>query len=181
VGSLLLAGAIVVALVTAAYVVGYQRAEAVLTRAFNEERFEIASTARPNDPLARPAEAIPAAAGSAVPPEERPRGRSDGGWGAVEPPRDPRVPGRHYFILMETAPAGAHRVAEFCRKAGLEAYVVPANNDRLRKVIAFPGFEDRSSPEVTQLRNFIAEVGERWSRVERSASSFGAYLSLYRE
>lgn len=81
-------------------------------------------------------------------------------WGPVE--SDPRQEDLHYFILATTRTEGARRLAEFCRVNGLEAYVVPSNNSRLRCVTVLPGFETKSGPQVRRMREQIHRIGAMW-------------------
>lgn len=109
-----------------------------------------------------------------------PQARSSSAWGAMT--ADPRKKGLNYFVVVETQETGAKRIAAFCRNNGLETYVIPGKNDRLRRVIVLPGFESgaRSSPEVKSLEQKMQDVGDKWKKAERGNSDFrGAYPSLY--
>jgi hypothetical protein len=60
--------------------------------------------------------------------------------------------------------------------------VVSGKNDRLRRVVAFPGFDlrltSRASPEVVSLRERIFEIGEKWQKGKRGESNLrDAYLT----
>ena len=77
---------------------------------------------------------------------------------------DPRVKGMSYYILATYTPESAVKLAEFCRSKGLEAYVIPGNNARSRRVIVLPLFkyDDRNSERVRQLDAMIVDVGQKW-------------------
>jgi len=91
--------------------------------------------------------------------------------GGSGPPRtagpiesNPRRIGENYFVLVQTSRTNAIRVAEFCRKKGLEAYVDRVNNADCR-VFVLPGYaaEAASSPTVAELERRIEEVKRAWN------------------
>jgi hypothetical protein len=77
---------------------------------------------------------------------------------------NPRKIGENYFVLVQTSRTNAIRVAEFCRKNGLEAYVDRVNNADFR-VFVLPGYaaEAAASPAVAELERRIEEVKEAWN------------------
>ncbi len=105
-------------------------------------------------------------------------GRGPELWGAIE--SDPRVSGMHYLVLAETRPAGAVRLAEFCRSQGLEAYAVSSNNARFRRIIVLPGFASRSRsvPEAAQLIDEVQRIGRMWKSEDPGGSDLSdAYFA----
>jgi hypothetical protein len=110
-------------------------------------------------------------------PPEPPMATLPDGWGPIE--SDPRQADLHYFVLAETRPEGAVRLAEFCRERGLEAYVIRRNNSRFRRVIALPGLESRSteSPAYRGLSQEVLRVGLEWkSRYPGESDLSDSYL-----
>jgi hypothetical protein len=93
--------------------------------------------------------------------------------------RDPRVAGLNYFViasgvLEERVP----EILAFCRSKGLDAWVVPDQNGRLREITVLPGFEAgrRSAPEIKDLEAKIRRVGVLWKAAGRNNQDFaGAY------
>ncbi len=75
-----------------------------------------------------------------------------------------RTPGNWYFVLAETRPDGARRLAAYCRGLGLDAAVVTGHNTRLERVIALPGLDSSSSQTAAYqaLDARIRDVGRRW-------------------
>ncbi len=93
--------------------------------------------------------------------------------------RDPRVAGLNYFViasgvLEERVP----EILSFCRSKGLDAWVVPDQNGRLREITVLPGFEGgrRSDPDIKDLEAKIRRVGVLWKAAGRNNQDFaGAY------
>jgi hypothetical protein len=84
-------------------------------------------------------------------------------------------------VVAETRPEGARRLGQFCRRHGVEAYVI-CTTGGLCKVVVAPGFEpsQRSSPQVKALEQRIHEVGALWKGTERGASDLrDAYPSQF--
>ena len=69
-----------------------------------------------------------------------------------------------FFVLAETRPEGAGRLATYCRQHGLDARVIPGHNTRLARVIALPGLHSASTrtPAYRQLDARIRDLGRRW-------------------
>jgi hypothetical protein len=88
---------------------------------------------------------------------------------------DPRKSGLQYFILCSTLEANALKVVAFCRARGLDAFVVPDQNGRLREVTVLPGFgpSERSSPAIRELEERIRRVGVLWKASGPGNSDFG--------
>jgi len=93
-------------------------------------------------------------------------------WGPVSPRTNPCKKGDMHFVLAETTESGAKALADFCRAKGLETYVISGKNDRLRQVVAFPGFVNsaRSSSAVKALESKIHQVGQLWKAANRNNS-----------
>ncbi len=185
IGYVLLGGAVVIAGVIAAYVVGYTRAQSVGRAAEGRNLgSQVEMSLRdppPQDPLAN----VP----SGWPDETVTGTRGDGAVGSTAARgfrqpifTDPRQPGFSYFVIAETSRAGAERLAGYCRENDLEAYVIDKSTDRLRRVIVVPGFAPgaRSSRQVKALEARIHDVGDKWKTSERGASDLrDAYPLLF--
>ncbi len=91
---------------------------------------------------------------------------------------DPRERGLYYFVLAETRPDGALRLAEYCRGEGLEAWVIPRDNGGLARVIVLPGLEtaSRSHPAARELDDRIGRIGRQWKSVGGHSSLEDRYL-----
>jgi hypothetical protein len=158
-----------------AYRHGYETASAEAAAAFDSR-----GLARPggpeDDPLNRAAEVIDlpkrGATGAPAASDTRPAGpAASPAWGPVF--SEPRARGLSYFVLATTNRDGGKRLADFCRRNGLEAYVVPDNDKRFHLVIALPGFDPklRSSADVKALEARIHQIGDRWKQTERGATN----------
>jgi len=194
VGYVLVASAVVVLAIVLAYVVGHEQAERRVTAAYEalllEQSRQRSAALGLQDPLDETTTGlgVETVTGDVPPlalpepsrgPEPMP---SRGGPIVVTEGGDPRQPGLHYFVIAETREDGAIRLAEFCRDQGLDAYVVPGHNSRLRRVIVLPGFGTRlrTDPEVARLADRIFEAGARWKSNKRGASNFrDAYMARY--
>lgn len=96
---------------------------------------------------------------------------------------DPRVVDKYYYVLATTRRDGAIRLAEFCRKHGLEAYVIGGHNDRFSQVIALPALETSSSsnPSVSSMRELITRIGRLWEKTEPGATNLSdAYVMRHK-
>lgn len=96
---------------------------------------------------------------------------------------DPRVAGKHYYVLATTRRDGAVRLAEFCRQHGLEAYVIGGHNDRFSQVIALPALDTGSSsnPTVAAMREQIIRIGRLWEKAEPGATNLSdAYVARHK-
>ncbi len=110
---------------------------------------------------------------------------SEASGGSLGPPQagDPRQSGRSYFVLCSTLEPNALKVVDFCRSKGLDAYVVPDQNGRLREVTVLPGFEagERSSPAIKELEERVRKVGVLWKASGPGNSDFGdRYIKTHR-
>ncbi len=74
---------------------------------------------------------------------------------------DPREAGKNYFVLGSVLAENAPRVVNFCRERGLDAWVVPDHNGRLREIIVLPGYAsgERESVVISELEARIRKVG----------------------
>ncbi len=90
---------------------------------------------------------------------------------------DPREAGLNYFYLVTTSHENAVRVAEFCRRYGVEAYVVRANN--LSRVLAVPGFRPEDDGLRQRVETDIRRVKEAW-RQEVGRDEIGLSPERYR-
>jgi hypothetical protein len=104
---------------------------------------------------------------------------------AGQPPRtpgpiesNPRTVGKNYFVLVQTSRTNAVRVAEFCRRNGLEAYVDRVNNADFR-VFVLPGYtaEEMSSPAVAELERRIEDVKKAWNE-SVGRSDLGQHIAV---
>jgi hypothetical protein len=183
IGFVFIAAAGVIVLIILAYLLGAQRGRDAAEAEF-DDRLLAGGAAGVSDPL------VEGAPGGGAPSEFPLSGTNElrapasppdsADWGPLE--SDPRSPGLYYFIIAETIPSGAHRLASFCRDHGLEAYVIESNNASRRRVIVLPGLPTnvRTHPDVRRLENEILRVGELWEAEARGHQDFhGAYMSIY--
>jgi hypothetical protein len=184
VGYLLLAGAVVLFLLFATYMFSYKQGFKAAQAEVDQALLQ-AANAQMEATLIEPLKEVPAGSSvAAAPPKSstspKPAAaRHPSAWGALR--GDPRQKGLNYFVLAEGTAAGIMKLAEFCRANGLETYVVPSKNERLR-AIALPGFgsAERSSQAVKALESQIHRIGEQWKKQDRSNSDLhDAYPSLY--
>ena len=87
-----------------------------------------------------------------------------GDGGEVQVQAEPWQTGQWHFMLAETRPEGARRLAAYCRQLGLDAAVISGHNTRLDRVIALPGLDSSSSQtaDYQALDGQIRDVGRRW-------------------
>jgi hypothetical protein len=184
VGYVLLAAASVLFLLFGTYMFSYKRGYHAAETEINQLLLEN-SNALAQATLVEPLRSVPP--GGAAPAGQANRPTSGGGVTPRDPTgwrplhSDPRVKGLNYFVLVESSETGAVQLAEFCRTNGLETYVVSGKNDRLRRVIAFPGFPSsaRSSGEVKALVAKIHQIGDQWKKLKRGTDLRDSYPSLY--
>ena len=91
---------------------------------------------------------------------------------------DPRQEGLYYFVLAETRPEGAERLARFCRDRGLETWLIPRDTVGLVQVLVTPGLTSatRSDPDVRELDERISSIGRAWKRAGGHSSLEDRYL-----
>lgn len=165
-GSLLVAVAIVLGMLVTVYIVGYRRGgsemEARLATLVLEplRHDPLVSSASPDEEVPGGHLSSPTLAPSAAEPTSPTR--SQAMWGPLSGVA--LSPGSKYFILSETVLEGAERLARFCRDRGLETYVIPSDNTRLRRVAAFPALStaSRDDPATRNLQRRIREIGRLW-------------------
>ena len=160
--SLLLAAIVVIALI-AAYLVGVSRGERV-------GRSSLVSESEADTQLL----ASNASNAAVILPNALP---------ATDAGVDPRAVGLNYFVLASTLEPNAVKIVEFCRNRGLDAWVVPDQNGRLREVTVMPGFEysERGSPTVRELDERIRNVGVLFKASGPGNGDFGdRYHKLFK-
>ncbi len=154
-----------------------------------EVRSQFESDAAPHQ-IQDPLQSAVAVRPAAIPVEVPPVSQSDNlessppPEAAPKPPPKPLKPisGQYHFVLIETRPEGAERVARFCRDQGLEVAVVPGHNTRLAKVIALPGLPTgrSSDPQYGDLDARIEEVGRLWRQSGGRTSFEKRYTLKYK-
>jgi hypothetical protein len=180
-GTLLVAVAIVMAIVVAVYIIGYRRGGTEMEARLANLVLEPLR----NDPLVSPEAVDPQTpggnlgSGSAIPstgPEPTSPSRSEAMWGSLAGVT--LTPGSKYFILSETVLDGAERLARFCRERGLETYVIPSDNTRLRRVAAFPALAtaSRDDPATRELQRRIRQIGRLWKTAGGVTDLSDAYV-----
>ena len=185
VGYVLVAAGVVLGLIFLTYMFGHSRGYNAAEAEFNSLLVQ-ASNAQAEATLLEPLKEIPAGTPSTPnavkqgsPPAVSPA-RHPSTWGKVL--SDPRQKGLNYFILIEGSESGALTLAEFCRNAGLETYVVAGKNGRPTRVIALPGFPTsaRASADIKALESRIHSVGEKWKTTQRGNTDLrDAFPSLF--
>jgi hypothetical protein len=153
VGYIFLGLAAILIIALGAYLIGHSRGS-------GDEDSALAGTSGEAESLTPPQSQMPPRQAGSAPTQ-----------GVSSPPRtagpiesNPRKPGENYFVLVQTSRTNAIRVAEFCRKNGLEAYVDRVNNADFR-VFVLPGYtaEEMASPAVAELERRIEAVKKAWN------------------
>ncbi len=182
VGYLWLAGAAGLVLLVAAFSTGYIRGHQEATTTLEREWLEMGQPTLAVPPpeiltIDPPQRAAPAPTEqSVVTPGPTKRGMPADRPGKVL--SDPRQEGINYFILIHTHRDNAVRLAEFCRREGVEAYAVPDGRNRsLYRVVVLPGYArgQRSSEPVRALERRIADVNRKWKLEENPRDELGYY------
>lgn len=95
---------------------------------------------------------------------------------------EPRTAGKWYFVLAETRPDGARRLAAYCKAQGLDAAAVPGHNVRLERVIALPGLDSASTTTAgyRHLDDQIRTVGRRWNAAGGTTDLSDRYLDRWK-
>ena len=112
---------------------------------------------------------------NAAPEVRKPDRRPDNG--------DPRVPGMAYFIAETPLKERSMEIVTFIREQGqgLDAAIVPADNERLRQIIVLPGFKPSEAKTRDQLRKRIIELGRRFERIGKNNDNFDdTYFLTYK-
>ncbi len=170
IGYLFLAAAGLILLAVSAYMFGYQHGERATELQFGDlagRTDGIPSAQIAQDPMATDARVGGGSPRSAT---YGPVRRSSTGsmvtnadpWGPV--PSNPREIGLNYFILIHTHFENAVKLAKFCRKESLEAYVVKAKNIDQYQVIFLPGYRKgaRETEQIRALERRIKAVTQKW-------------------
>ena len=128
-----------------------------------------------------PAPSAPTAAAS----ENRgsaPVADSDQPLGPMPKGIDPRQSGLNYFVVASVLEANADKIVQFCRDRGLDAWVVPDHNGRLREITVLPGVpkSELEGARAKALKARILKVGLQWKAAGRGNADFsGCYAKLY--
>jgi len=119
----------------------------------------------------------------------RPEGRSEnpqraaertveGGVGPALAPAqrgvDPRQAGLQYIVIASVLETNADKLVQFCRERGLDAWVVPDQNGRLREITVLPGIpkSELKGTVASELKSRIRKVGAQWKAAGRGNSDF---------
>ena len=95
---------------------------------------------------------------------------------------DPRQSGLNYFVVASVLEANADKMVQFCRDRGLDAWVVPDHNGRLREITILPGVpkSELDGARAKALKARILKVGLQWKAAGRGNVDFsGCYAKLY--
>lgn len=95
---------------------------------------------------------------------------------------DPRQSGLNYFVVASVLEANADKIVQFCRDRGLDAWVVPDHNGRLREITVLPGVpkSELEGARAKALKARILKVGLQWKAAGRGNADFsGCYAKLY--
>ena len=95
---------------------------------------------------------------------------------------DPRQSGLNYFVVASVLEANADKMVQFCRDRGLDAWVVPDHNGRLREITVLPGVpkSELDGVRAKALKARILKVGLQWKAAGRGNADFsGCYPKLY--
>lgn len=95
---------------------------------------------------------------------------------------DPRQSGLNYFVVASVLEANADKIVQFCRDRGLDAWVVPDHNGRLREITILPGVpkSELEGARAKALKARILKVGLQWKAAGRGNADFsGCYAKLY--
>ncbi|MFZ4749601.1 MAG: hypothetical protein ACOYMM_03720 [Phycisphaerales bacterium] len=87
---------------------------------------------------------------------------------------DPRQAGLHYCVIASVLEANADKLVQFCRDRGLDAWVVPDHNGRLREITVLPGIpkSELKGELAKSLEARILKVGALWKAAGRGNSDF---------
>jgi hypothetical protein len=95
---------------------------------------------------------------------------------------DPRQAGLNYFVVASVLEANADKMVQFCRERGLDAWVVPDHNGRLREITVLPGLpkSELEGARAKALKARILKVGLQWKAAGRGNADFsGCYPKLF--
>ena len=87
---------------------------------------------------------------------------------------DPRQAGLQYCVIASVLEANADKLVQFCRDRGLDAWVVPDHNGRLREITVLPGIpkSELKGELAKSLEARIRKVGALWKAAGRGNSDF---------
>jgi len=87
---------------------------------------------------------------------------------------DPRQAGLQYIVIASVLESNADRLVQFCRERGLDAWVVPDQNGRLREITVLPGIpkSELKGTVASELKSRIRKVGAQWKAAGRGNSDF---------
>ena len=172
IGTIGVFAAVAIALIVISYTVGFNRGEAVARKDYGSRLFQEITVSPVVEKQIKPAVSQPKVAEPAVQSND-----TSPKWGPIG--SDLRRAGVHYYILSQTTKEGAMRIASFCREKGLETYAISSDNNRLYRVVALPGFQNRNDQGVSELRMKIRRIGQAWAEDGgRGDDLHDAYLSL---
>jgi hypothetical protein len=130
---------------------------------------EVAASNTASRPLPRTAPAVTSPElGSPLPPAQR--------------GIDPRQAGLNYIVIASVLEANADKLVAFCRERGLDAWVVPDHNGRLREITVLPGIpsSEKKGAVAKALDERIRKVGQQWKAAARGNSDFeDRYMKLF--
>ncbi len=173
-GYVFLAVAVGIALLFIGYFVGHSRAAAEF-RAERRAQSADLLTEPVTDPLAERGGQLPDPGIRQAPGNSRPTGGArPAGQASAVVGSDPRVSGLNYFICARLREEEAIRAAEFLSANGVAAAVTPADNARLRLVIASRGFtrDEIRGAEATALRARITSLGRIFKDQHKGPTNF---------
>jgi len=87
---------------------------------------------------------------------------------------DPRQAGLQYVVIASVLESNADKLVQFCRERGLDAWVVPDQNGRLREITVLPGIpkSELKGTVASELKSRIRKVGAQWKAAGRGNSDF---------
>jgi len=96
-------------------------------------------------------------------------GRLDPSQARPIEPKDPREPGRNYFVLARYPRPHAQRLIRFLARHGVEAHAISAHNSGLVKVVALPGFPPDAlrGGEIERFEDELRRLGRAWREYNR--------------
>lgn len=193
-GYLFFGGALIIALLIAAFALGYARGERAaedriagdLRQADNPDIVEpldgstqpqtqqTQPQTQPNARTNRPSAQRPSNTPAAPPQPTRTAG---GALIITRDTADPRTPGENYLFVALRGPEEAIDIAEFLTANGVPAAVLESNRPTLRQVVALRGFEPDAirgdnSNNYQRFRQNIRDLGREWATRTRGSQNF---------
>ena len=96
---------------------------------------------------------------------------------------DPRQAGLNYWVLANVLEANAPAIVQYCRDRGLDAWVVPDQNGRLREITVLPGIpkSELNGATANALKTRVRKIGAQLKAAGRVNDGFeGAYFKLFK-